>query len=120
MRTSGKQIGLSQSELIDPLFDFIFEHPLLHPADGEQIVERREQAIPNSVMALAGEARIVRDFDFGDGVAFDLEQRRQKAVHSLEKLQVLDALALERAISAACVGNFLSGKLVANPVRDAR
>src|ERR1035437_3748139 len=66
---------------INPLRDLVFEYPLLHPAHGEQIVERREQPVPHAVIALPGEARIVAHLDFRDRVAFDLEQRRQETVH---------------------------------------
>jgi hypothetical protein len=71
--------------LIYALGNLVFEHPLLHPAHREQVVERREQTIPNSVMTFASEARIVADLDFHDCVALNLEQRRQKAVHAFEK-----------------------------------
>ena len=116
---AGCQYGKT-NELVDFLGNLIFEHALFHPTHGEQIVKGGEQAVPHAVMALAGKSRIVAHLDFRDGVALDLEQRRQEAVHALEKFQVLDALAPERAVGAARVGNFFAGQFIPDRVGDAR
>src|SRR6185369_5394551 len=115
-----RQGGAAPPHLIHLLGDFVLKHPFYHPAHGEQIVEGREQPVPYAVMRLAAGAGIMADGDFGDGKSFDLEERGQEPVHSLEKLQVGDALAFEGAITAAGVGDILPGKLIADPVGDAR
>src|SRR6185369_17544612 len=80
---------------VDSLLDVIAEHPLLHPPHREQIVGRRKQPVPHSIIALAGETRIVAHLDLRDGVAFYFEECRQEPMHALEELEVVDALALE-------------------------
>ena len=106
--------------LIDPLRNLVAKHPLLHPAHRQQIIKRCEQAVPNAVVAPTGMAGVGRNRDFGDGEPFDLEQGRHEAVHSLEKFQVRDALALERPVAAARVADVFAGQPVANPVGNAR
>jgi hypothetical protein len=64
----------NQPMLIHLLGDPVFEHALLHPAHGEQIIKRCEQPVPNAVMALAGESLAVAHFDFRDRVTFNLER----------------------------------------------
>jgi hypothetical protein len=76
-------IGVRPSPGAATLGHLVFEHALLHPAHGQQVVKRGEQPVPHAVIALAGEARIVAHLDFRDRVALDLEQRRQETVHAL-------------------------------------
>ena len=71
-------------------------------------------------MALAAKSRVVAHLDFRDCVAFNLEERRQKPVHSLEEFQIVNALALERTVGAAGVGDLFAAQLVPNPIRDMR
>src|SRR6266568_3241543 len=106
--------------LISAFRDLVTEHPLFHPADGQQVVERSEQAVPHSIMALAGEARIVADGNFGHGEAFDLEQCRQEAMHAFEEFEARDALALKSAVSAPGIADLLTRQFVPDPVGDAR
>ena len=61
---------------IHPLGNLEPKHALLHPSHREEVIEGGKEAVPDPVMALAREARIVRDRDFGDGEAFDLEKSR--------------------------------------------
>ena len=63
---------------------------------------------------------MVRHRDLGDGEPLHLDERRQEPVHPVEELQVLDALASERAIGAAGVTDRVVRQLVPHPVRDAR
>ena len=111
---------LSSIGSIDLLGDPVMEHPLLHPAHGQQIVERREQAVPHAVMALAGKPRIIAHRNFRDREAFQLDERRQKSVHSLEEFQVCDALAPKGPVSATRVADIFVGELVPDPVGDSR
>src|SRR6185312_12159910 len=71
-------------------------------------------------MALAGETWMIRHGNLRHGETFDLEQGRQEAVHPFEKLQVLDALAFERAIRASGVTDLFTRQFVPHPVGDAR
>src|SRR5262249_53162579 len=89
---------------------------LLHPADREQIIKRGEQTVPNAVFALASVARTVVHWNFRDGKALNFEESPHKPVHSFEKFEVLDALALEGAVATPSVGNVIAGKSVAHPV----
>jgi len=106
--------------LINPLGNLVAEHPFLHPAHRQQIIKRREQPVPNAVVALAGKTGIVGNRNLRDDESLDLEQRRQETVHALEKFQVLDALALEHPVAAARVADVFAGQPVADPVGDAR
>ena len=85
---------------IDALRNLVANRPFLHPAHGEQIADRGEEAIPDAVVAFPRESCVMVHRDFGDGVALDLEQGRHKPVHSLEEFQVRGALALEDTITA--------------------
>ena len=95
--------------LIHPVRDLIAEHPLFHPAHRNQIVERREQSVADAVVALPGYARIRAHLHFRDCKTLNLKQRRQESMHALEKFQVVDALALERAVTAAGVADVFAG-----------
>src|SRR6266700_7338465 len=110
--------GMSTS--IPAFGDLVAEHPLFHPANSQQIVKRSEQAVPYPIMALAGEARIVADGNFGHGEAFDLEQCRQEAMHAFEKFEARDALAFKSAVSAPGIADLLTRQFVPDPVGDAR
>src|SRR5258706_5459405 len=106
--------------LINPFSNLVSEHALFHPAHGEQVIEGSKQAVPDTVMALAGEPGIVGYRNLGHGEAFDLEERGQKTMHAFEKFHVLDALALESAISAAGIADLFAGEFVPHPVRNTR
>src|SRR5262245_12001033 len=67
-------------------YDLVVEPPLLHPADGEQVLERPEDAVPHAVLALPGPARAVGDGDLDDGPPLDLDERRQEPVHARVEL----------------------------------
>ena len=62
--------------------NLIPQQPALHPADGQQIPEALEEAVPDAVLALAVETGVVGHGDLGDGVAFHLQQSRDEAVQA--------------------------------------
>src|SRR5207253_7123320 len=55
-----------------------------------------------------------------DREAFQLDERRQKPVHALEKFQVLNALAFAGAIGATGVADLFTRQFVAHPIGNAR
>ena len=63
---------------------------------------------------------IVTDRYLLDVSAIKKYKRWKKPVHPFEKFQILDALALERAISAARVGNLLARQFVSHRIGNAR
>ena len=79
-------IQFQSCALIDALCHLVFEHPFLHPAHGQQIVKGCEQAVPDAVIAFAGESWVVGNGDFRHGKTFHFNEGRQKSVHAFEEL----------------------------------
>src|SRR2546430_15516923 len=65
------------------LGDFVSDSSRFHPAHREQVAERFEQAIPDTVVTGARESRICRDRDFNDAESFHLDQRGEKAMRAV-------------------------------------
>ena len=91
------------------LDDFITEHPTLHPAHRKQIVKRRKEAIPHSVMGSPCISGIMPHGNLPNGKTLDLNQCGEKPVHPFEEFQVPDTFALERAITTPGVADGFSG-----------
>src|SRR5262249_31296070 len=85
--------------------DFVFDLARLEPANTEQVAEGFKQAVPDAVMALAGEPRVRRDRYFGHRESFHLDQSREKAVRALEEFHVGDAFSFKDAIGAAGIAD---------------
>ena len=65
---------------------------------------------------MAGEAWLVADRDFSDRIALNFYQSWQEPVHSFEKLEIINALPLERPIATSGIGDMFVGGRVANPI----
>ena len=89
----GQRISRPGSSAIQFLGDLVAEEPALHPADGQQIAEALEEAVPDAVFAFAVEAGVVGDGDFRDGEAFHFQQRGDEAVQAAIELELGDAFA---------------------------
>src|ERR1700736_5368643 len=71
-------------------------------------------------MTFSGVSRIVRHWNFGDREAFHLDQRWKKTMRTVEEFDVGNAFALEHTISAARVGDVLTGQFIADPIGNSR
>src|SRR5437879_13754054 len=111
---------MKYSWVIEGLSDFVTQFSRFHPTNREQVAERFEQAIPNTVMTFSCASRVVRHRNFRNGKAFELDQRRKKSMRAVEEFYVGDAFALEHAIGAAGVCDILTGQFIAHPVGNAR
>src|SRR5881296_3587335 len=100
--------------------DFVAQFSRFHPTNREQVAERFEQAIPNTVMTFSSAARVVRHRHFRNGEAFELNQGRKESMRTVEELDLRNAFALEHTIGAARVRDVLAGQFVAHPVGNAR
>src|SRR5579875_2977070 len=112
---SGAVDGLS----FDAVGDLVAQLALFHPAHGEQVLQEY-QAIEETIMAAAGVARLIDDFDFTHAKAFHLDQRRHEAMHPVKRHDVRRALAPKCPESASGIAHLIAAQPVAHPVADAR
>src|SRR5437870_4766740 len=82
---------LKYSWVIEGLSDFVAQFSRFHPTNREQVAERFEQAIPNTVMTFSCAARIVRHRHFRNGEAFELDQCWKETMRAVEEFYVGDA-----------------------------
>src|SRR5512133_827810 len=102
-----------------PLPALVPERSLLHPSNGHHVPQRLECPVEHAVLGPARDAGPMIDGDFDHAIALHLHEGRQEAMHAVEQLESIDALAAEYLQAAGRIVNLLSRQPVAQAVGDA-
>ncbi len=93
---------------------------MLHPAHGDEVVEALEETIPDAVLGISVNPRIVPDRHFRHGESVHERQRGKEAVHAGEQLKPFDHGPAKNLQGAAGVVHPVAGDGAADRVGDAR
>ena len=97
----------------------VSQRPLLHPPDGNEVVQAYEEAIPDSVLGHPMRTGEVTDRNFRHAEPLHLGQGREKAVHPLEQLELLHDHSTEHFQGATGVSNAVAGDHVPHKIGNA-